>query len=233
MKRELDPARSLATRGAAVTIGGILLSGPVAVALLAMIHRSVEWRGPAAFASSFYRAQTAPYYFGFLLIAGYLMLFAGLQQVADRVAKPRATVALLLASAFAALVTFNYVCQTTLIPALATHYRPEYDGIVSVLSMSNPLSLAWALEMWGYALLGAAMWFAAAVFHGSPLNAWLARLMVANGVVSIATALAASVDLSWLTTGVGIAAYAAWNVLVLVISALILVSLSKPAPVRA
>jgi hypothetical protein len=47
----------------------------------------------------------------------------------------------------------NYVCQTTFIPALAPHYRPAYEGLVDAFSITNPRSLAWAIEMWGYALL--------------------------------------------------------------------------------
>lgn len=228
-----DAARGLATRGAAVTVGGILLSGPVAVALISTIHRSVAWRGPAEYAASFYRLETAPFFFGFLLVVGYVMLFAGLQQAADGAARPRATVALLFAAAYAALATLNYLCQTTFVPALATHYRPEYDPLISALSMSNPLSLAWSIELWAYALLGAATWFAAAVFHNSRLDRWLSRLMVINGLVSIGAALAAAVTLDWVTTNAGLALYVTWNVLVLVISMMILVSLSKPAPASA
>ncbi len=221
------PARTMATTGAAITLAGILLSGPVAVGLLALIRRSVEWRGAPHFVLHFYRLQTTPFFFGFVLLVGYLMLFAGLQQAADEASKPRTTVALMLASAYAALIGFNYICQTTFVPALATHFRPELDAVLSAFTLSNPLSISWAIEMWGYAFLGGATWFAASMFHGSVLNDWIRRLMIVNGIGSITSAVVTSYDQAWVVTATGMAAYVGWNVLVFVISALILVSLSK------
>jgi hypothetical protein len=48
-----------------------------------------------------------------------------------------------------------------------------------------------------------------------------AVLFVANGVVSVITAIWAAVDLGWVLTPVGVANYAIWNVLVLIMSILV------------
>jgi hypothetical protein len=57
-------------------------------------------------------------------------------------------------AAFASFIFFNYVLQTTFLPALARAYAPESAGVVAAFSMSNPTSLAWGIEMWGWAFFG-------------------------------------------------------------------------------
>lgn len=203
----------MAIRGALVALFGLLLSGPVSIALLAMVRRSAGWRGADDFAQYFYRLQVAPFYFGFVLVVGFLMLFAGLYDVATDEEKPRLRVAVMLATAYAALITLNYVAQTTFIPALATHYRPAYEGLVDAFSITNPRSLAWAIEMWGYALLGGATWFASGIFRDGRQQRWLAGLMVLNGFASIIAAIAAAADMSWIVGTLGFAGYIAWNIL--------------------
>ena len=76
------------------------------------------------FAQNYHPVQTLPFFFGFAMITGYIMLLA-------------------------ALIFFNYICQTTFVPALSSDYRPEYDPIISTFSLANPRSLSWTIEMWG------------------------------------------------------------------------------------
>jgi hypothetical protein len=71
------------------------------------------------------------------------------------------------------------------------------------------------------------------MFHGSRLNDSIRRLMVLNGVGSVAGAVITSYNPAWVVSSTGMTAYIGWNVLVFTISALILVSLSKPLAPRA
>jgi hypothetical protein len=236
--------RRMAIRGAAVAIAGLLLSGPVSFALLAMIRKSVAWQGAPHFVENFYRLQVAPFFFGFVLVIGCLMLFAGLHALATDDQRPRSTMSLLLAAAFGSLTTFNYLCQTTFIPAITQHYGPAYEGVIDAFSITNPRSLAWAIEMWSYALLGGATWFVAGMFGGTRPRRLLSRLLVVNGAASVAGAIAAAADMSWLTTPIGVGVYMAWNVLMLAILILVVhvltprsvspsrPSWSPPAPAR-
>ena len=112
-------------------------------------------------------------------------MIAVTHQVAEEKDKVYTLVALVLTAAYATLIFFNYINQTTFLPALAQNYRPEYDAVISTFSLNNPLALCWAIEMWGYALLGLATCFLAPVFQRN-LTKITAGLMAANGVVSIA-----------------------------------------------
>ena len=221
-----EAGRRMAIRGALVALFGLLLSGPVSIALLAMVRKSVGWNGADDFAKYFWPMQVAPFYFGFVLVVGYLMLFAGLYDYATDDEKPRARVAVMLATAYGALITLNYVCQTTFIPALATHYRPAYEGLVDAFSITNPRSLAWAIEMWGYALLGGATWFVAGLFRDGRQQRLLASLLVLNGFASIVAAMAAAADMSWIVESVGFFGYVAWNVLMAAIFVLVVMVLT-------
>jgi hypothetical protein len=86
--------------------------------------------------------------------------------------------------------------------------------------MSNPASLAWALEMWGYGVLGVATWLMAPVFAGRGLERWTRTTFVLNGVASVFGALATAIVPSWALTTAGIVSFVAWNGLVLLMAAL-------------
>jgi hypothetical protein len=81
--------------------------------------------------------------------------------------------------------------------------------------MSNPLSLCWAIEMWGYGLLGIGTWLMAACYSGR--NAWIEKLLIVNGGVSVIGAIWVSIDISWVMTPIGLIAYLGWNVLMMVV----------------
>lgn len=112
-------------------------------------------------------------------------------------------------------------------PALAQSYTPAYDPIISTFSLANPLSLCWAIEMWGYACLGMATWLAAVVFKRDRLEKATAVLIVANGIISIIGGIVTSFNLGWVLTTPGVISYVAWNVLVLALSILVIASLRR------
>jgi len=144
-----------------------------------------------------------------MIAAGHYLNYTG----ENRQVKFHLLLSLLWASAFAALIFFNYICQTTFIRHLAMHYTPQNDSIIATFSMANPLSLSWAVEMWGYGILGVATWLMAGYYKGK--NNTIAWLLILNGIVSIATVVFSILDTDWVLTTIGLIAYMFWNVLMI------------------
>jgi hypothetical protein len=219
------PAARSAVTAAVVTLFGIVLSGPLSLALVSL-HPQPAWTGPEAFARAYHPIQTFPYFTGFLLVGGSLVLIAALQTLARDPHRARATAGLAFAAAFAALIFFNYVVQTTFVPALAQSRSPEAAPLIAAFALSNPRALGWAVEMWGYAVLGVATWLVAPVLadHGRA-GRIAAGLFVTNGPVSIVGAVWTALRPGWVMTPVGLALFAAWNLLMLVMTALVIAAL--------
>jgi len=224
---------------AAAALAGVLLSGPISLALVTL-HPQPIWQGAEAFARAYHPIQTIPYFTGFLLVGGALALIAALQAIAPPELRARASMALAFAAVSAALVVFNYVVQTTFLPALARSYVPADAPVIAAFSLSNPRSLGWGLEMWGYAVLGVATWLIAPVLaDGSRVGRATAALFVANGPVSIVGAVWTALEPGWVMTTMGIALFGAWNLLVVAMLALAIVTLKvspskrTAAPARA
>jgi hypothetical protein len=208
---------------------GLLLSGPVSLSLVAL-HPQPAWTTPEAAVRAYHPIQTVPYLTGFLLVGGALGLIAALHALARPGLRARTGAALGFASAFAALIFLNYVVQTTFVPALIGDYTPDKAPLVAAFSLANPRSLGWALEMWGYAVLGAATWLVAPVFaRDGRLGRATAGLFVANGLVSVAGALLTAARPGWVMTPVGTVTFAGWNLLVAVMLVLAIVVLRRRA----
>jgi hypothetical protein len=62
--------------------------------------------------------------------------------------------AVLYATVFAGLISFNYLAQGVVIPNAVRTLDPGASAIVTLLSMANPSSICWAIEMVGYGFLG-------------------------------------------------------------------------------
>ena len=191
---EPEPARHASAcrsgaSGATGVLAGILLSGPLSLALVSATHPQPPWQGARVFADAYHPIQLLPYLGGIVLVVALVVLIASARELASEVHKARAGAALVLSSVFAALIFFNYVVQTTFLPDLAWHYDEAYAAIIGAFSMSNPTSLAWGIEMWGWGLLGMATWLVAPVFRGSRLERATSLVFAANGAVSVAGAL--------------------------------------------
>lgn len=213
--------------GAALTVAGILLSGPIGLLVVTAVHPSSAWVDAASYALAFHPIQTAPFFGGFLLVGGYVVMMAALYELADEQQKPNALTAVAFTAIFATLIFFNYINQTTFIPALVQDYRPDYDAAIGTFSLANPLSLCWAIEMWGYALLGVATWLTASIFHRNRIEKTTAVLMIANGIVSIIGGIVTAWNLGWVLTTPGVVSYVGWNILVLALSIFVILSLRK------
>lgn len=206
--------------GALGALLGVLLSGPVAVALVNATHPQPPWRDAELFARHYHAVQLLPYAGGIFLVAALVILVSSIHAAARDSAKARTAAALVFTGAFAAFIFFNYVAQTTFVPDLARRYEPESAPIITTLSMSNPRSLAWGIEMWGWALLGIATCLVAPVFEGSKLERAANLTFAANGPMSVAGALWTIARPGWVMTPAGLAAFAAWNVLLAAMAAL-------------
>lgn len=215
-----EHARAAALRGAQLTLFGAVTSGPLGFAVVAATHPQPAWQNTELFVRSFHPVQVIPFYFGFSLIGGFVLLIAALHAMAPPALRVRTTCALIFTAAFAALISLNYIVQTTFVPSLVGHYTPARADAIASFSMSCPSSLAWGLEMWGYGVLGVATWLVAPVLRETALERWTARLLVANGVVSIAGALGTGLYPGWVLTTAGFAAFAGWNALVIALGIL-------------
>jgi hypothetical protein len=223
LKSERLNFNDLISIGSLVSLAGYILSGPVAFIIVRALKPQPPWQSSSVFAENYHVVQDLPYYCGFLLIGGMLMVFAGhylnCSKEKDTLNKFYLLVAFGWVTVFVTLVSFNYICQTTYVRNLALHYRPEYDIAIATFSMANPLSFCWANEMWGYAFLGVSTWLAAGYYKNK--NNIIRTLMIANGIVSLAGALWTIIDINWIMTIAGVVSYLAWNVLMIVMMTLI------------
>lgn len=206
---------------------GIVVSGPLGVALVNGTYPQPPWRDAQLFARNYRAIQVLPYAGGIILVAALIVLVSSIHASAGAGEKPRTGAALVFTSAFAAFIFFNYVIQTTVVPDLARRYDPATAPIISILSMSNPRSLAWGIEMWGWGLFGVATWLVSPVFDRSMLERATGLTFVANGPVSIAGALWTTFQPGWVMTPLGLAAFATWNILLAAMGALALIAFRR------
>ena len=129
---------------------------------------------------------------------------------------------LIFTGVYAALVFTNYTIQLGFIPRVLKD-RPAYIGD---LTMANPSSFAWFLEMFGYAAMGVATWLVAPGFRGTRRADAIRYLLVGNGVLSIIGAACTALFDRWVFSTAGLISFAAWNLLIAVCYALIAVSSS-------
>ena len=208
----------LISYGSIVALIGFIMSGPVAFLIVNLVKPQPAWVSASVFAENYSTIQDLPFYFGFLLIGGMLMLVCGhylnykgeVSQV-----KFHLLVSLGWTIVFCTLISFNYICQTTFVHNLALHYKPEYDSAISAFSMSNPLSFCWANEMWGYGFLGIATMLLSGYYKNR--NNVIKYLLITNGIVSLLSAVWIIVDVSWMMTTAGLVSYFIWNILMIVI----------------
>ena len=202
--------------GAILSAIGILTSGPLAVLVVVLVQPQPLWNGPDLFVDNFHRIQTLPFFFGFFLAMGSIMMLVSVYLLSKK--RATALTALIFMSIGAAFVIFNYVTQTTFIPAVVKTYTAELGSVLHTLSMSNPSSLPWALEMWGYGLIGLGTWLAAGFFGTSRLEKIAKALFILNGIVSVFGAVIASIDLAGVFSIAGLIGYGVWNVLYLALA---------------
>ncbi|MFL5740401.1 MAG: hypothetical protein ACJ75B_09310 [Flavisolibacter sp.] len=220
--RAANDQRTLISFGSIAALIGFILSGPVGFLLVLLIKPQPAWTSASNFAAHYNSLQNIPYYFGFILIGGMLILAVAHYLNADKelpLDKMHVLLSVVWTTIFATLVLFNYICQIAFIHHLATNYNPDNDTAISTLSMANPASLSWAVEMCGYAILGVATWLLSAYYRNK--NKTIYFLLIANGIISILSAAFFVYNDKWLLTTTGLASYFFWNILMIVLLFLI------------
>ena len=203
---------------ALVILAGIVLSGPVTVVLVELLVPQPPWLDAATFIQHYSWLQTLTYVFGFLILGGCVAFMAGLISTAHENQRPLAFTAFGFTCVAAAMVFTNYVLQTGYIPQ-ALDGDP---GILAMVTMANPRSFAWALEMYGYGIFGVASLFAAPIFDNQGRQRVIRILFIVNGVASIVAAFLVPLIPGWLLTVPGLTAGAAWNILLITLMAIVI-----------
>lgn len=205
---------------AILVVAGAVLSGPVAMIVVAHTAPQPPWTGVSTFAESYSQVQALPYALGYLLIGGFVLFAASCHALAGAGLRTRTSAGLVFAGIYAALVFTNYTLQLGYIPRVLNS-RPEF---IAGLTMANPSSFAWFLEMFGYAAMGVATWLVAPGFGGSARADLIRYLLVANGLVSVIGAACTAIIDRWVFSTAGLISFGAWNILIAVCYSLIAVS---------
>lgn len=204
-----------------LSLAGFILSGPVGFTLVKLWSPQPEWTNTVSFVEHYHILQDLPYFFGFLLLAGQLLLVLAHYEVYGHRPELRfpLRVAVILMIIFCTLICFNYIVQTTFVHNLAWNYQPVYEGAIQNFSMANSLSLAWAIELWGYGLLGISLWLLRSIyverFRAISILLWV------NLISSIVPILWTILDVKWVLTTLGLGLYLFWNLLMILILILI------------
>jgi hypothetical protein len=209
-------AYNIGALGAILTTIGTLASGPLALLVIALVQPQPPWASSRVFVENYHRIQSLPFYFGFFLLAGSILMQVSVYLLSNE--RAAALAALIFMSIGAALIFFNYLTQTTFIPAVVNDYATELDPVISTFSMSNPIALSWAIEMWGYGFMGLGTWLAAGFFGASRLERTARVLFILNGFLSVLGALSVSIDLRGVFSLAGLVGYGFWNLLYVVLA---------------
>jgi hypothetical protein len=208
--------------GAIIALIGFILSAPIAFPLVMLIAPQPSWISVEIFKANYHPIQELPYYFGFVLIAGLMVLVFGHRKENHKDnpdLQQQVQFAHGLIVIFATLVIFNYICQTTLIPHLVRAHNTLYDPLIALLTMSNPDSLSWAIEMWAYLILAKALWLLRGCYKEQRTS--LPALLTANLILSIISLVWTILDATWVATTLGLVLYFTWNALMIMILILI------------
>lgn len=213
---------------------GIVLSGPLAVLWVESSHPQPPWQSAQVWVDHYHPGQLLPYAGGFVLVASSIAWIASVHAGAARNRRGLSAAALVFTGAFAALIFLNYLFQAVVLPSLVSDYDPNDATLVAALSMANPRSLAWQVEMWGWGAFGVATWLVAPTFGGSRLERATGIAFTANGVLSVVGAVLTVVLPGWVLSSGGLVAFATWNGLLLVMALLCLrvfrARLASPLP---
>jgi hypothetical protein len=210
MKKE---ANNIAVYNFGILGAIFIMVGTIFPSLFAIFLKPKQpvWESVEVFVEHYHIIQGLPFYFGFFLIGGSIMLLTSIYLLSNNQLYPLS--GLIFGIIGAAIISLNYIIQTTLIPALVEDYSSANNAIIASLTMGNPTSFAWAAEMWGYGFIGLATWFAASFFRNKGTERVVKILFILNGILSIAGALYTALDLGWVLTTPGYISFGLWNVL--------------------
>jgi len=202
---------------------GIILSGPPLVFLIEHLKPQPDWVDVNTFVLNFHILQTLPYWFGFVLIIGNTLFIVSASRLPSIRDKIHSQLSIICVVIYATLASINYAIQTTAIPAMVS----DSNFILDTFSMVNPTSICWTIEMFAYAILGIAFWLVSVAFQENRILIVIKYLMIFNGVVSVLGILIPVIDPKLLLESESIIGYIFWNLLLVLIMTLIIISFRK------
>jgi len=196
--------------GLVITIGGAVL--------VMILCPQPSWENQQTFVAAYHPLQSLIFVPSLALPLSIIAVLVGFHSSARPDAKPWTLLALVWGAVGATILCINYLIQGVFVPSLIK----QSSGLVGALVSANPGSLFWTLELFGYGIVGLAMWGAAPLFSGPGIDRIIRWLLVVNGVGSILAGLGATVDSSWVLGPLGLGAVLVWNLLMIVLAALFL-----------
>jgi hypothetical protein len=204
--------------GAWLQLIAVVIGGPLLVIVVNTVSPQPVWSDIYNFSSHYSFLQSLPYWAGFILIIGNILFVVS----AGRFPAVRKTslypLALIAITVYSALIAFNYTIQVAYIPATV---RSPAAG-VEIFSMANANSISWALEMFGYAILGIAVWLVAPAFKGNIRRNIIRWLLIVDAIVSILGVVLEVVFIGKMLNEGALVGYYFWNALVALIAILVL-----------
>lgn len=201
---------------ALIVIIGSLLSGPITAGIVKLTCPQPAWIDARTYLENYNWVQSLPIIFGFVFLMGNcLFLSSVIRQAKTEKEKILSNMAIIMMSVYAVIISVNYIIQIAYMKPI----EGMNESIITILSMSNPFSLSWILEMSGYAFLGISLWLIVPLFKKKIIK----NLIVLNGVFSVLGAVITYIDLSFpLGSVFGIISYIFWNILIVAIMVLII-----------
>jgi len=163
--------------------------------LINSIAPQPAWVDVDTFLSNYKPIQSIPPLSGFVLIAGFILFVSASYVFMEEKDKPFGIAAIVFATLGAIMTITNYMIQSCYIP---NNLELNKD-VISVLAMTNPKSLCWVFEMFGYAFISVGMWLVSPAYK----NILVRNLMALNGIMCIAGAVITVFKLSWVLSGAG------------------------------
>lgn len=112
-----ESALRIGRNGATMLLVGAFLSGIVSQLVVVGVHPPPPWQGARDFAAHFHPIETLPYFYGFALVAGGVMVVAACHRLASDAEKTRTLIAVMLAGAFAAVTGLTTSSRSPLSPS--------------------------------------------------------------------------------------------------------------------
>lgn len=221
---------SLVGQSALIALIGFIAAGPFSYIICKWLYPQPRWISGDIYAKKYHAVQHLPYYLGFFMLIGFLMLF-GVHYLNSKEMKSRVRVGVLVAFGlsvvYAMIMMAIYIIQISFVRNMALEYSPMDESVFALFNLHNPKSITWHFQIWSNAVLGVATWFMAAYYRSS--NGVLRQLLIVNGILSLLTAACTVFDKHLLFTEIGTTAQILWNALIVVILIMIYQQSQRPA----
>jgi hypothetical protein len=197
---------------------GTFASGPIGSFVVQIISPQPAWVDAQTYAKNYTELQTMPFFFGFLLMLGFILFFASLPKPETDFEEINTKLTFLFAGMYTFLIGLNYMIQIAAVPNILDNVK-----VIDLLAILNAKSLFWYIEMTGYGFLGLATWTSAYLFGKTKNEIIIKWLLIVNGIISVLGSILTFIFKGWVLTIPGLISYVLWNVLVMAIMVFILI----------